>query len=100
VAFATWMLGHILLALNFRSEREPLVKLGFFSNKVMVMWAVLATATLIVGTSLPVVHDALKITYLSLPDWTLVISVSVAATFWIELRKNSAVAKVASHAHR
>jgi P-type Ca2+ transporter type 2C len=100
VAFATWMLGHILLALNFRSEREPLVKLGFFSNKVMVMWAVLATATLIVGTILPVVHDALKITYLSLPDWTLVISVSVAATFWIELRKNSAVAKAASHAHR
>ena len=100
VAFATWMLGHILLALNFRSEREPLVKLGFFSNKVMVMWAVLATATLIVGTSLPVVHDALKITYLSLPAWALVISVSVVATFWIELRKYSAVAKAASQAHR
>jgi Ca2+-transporting ATPase len=100
VAFATWMLGHILLALNFRSEKEPLVKLGFFSNKVMVMWAVLATATLIVGTSFPVVHDALKITYLSLPNWALVISVSFAATFWMELRKNSATAKAASHTHR
>jgi Ca2+-transporting ATPase len=100
VAFATWMLGHILLALNFRSEKEPLVNLGFFSNKVMIMWAVLATATLIVGTSLSVMHNALKITYLSLPDWALVICVSVAATFWMELRKNSAVAKAASHATR
>jgi Ca2+-transporting ATPase len=88
VAFATWMLGHILLALNFRSEKEPLVKLGFFSNKVMVLWALLVIATLVVGTSLPVVHDALKITYLSLSDWALVIGVSFAATFWMELRKN------------
>jgi len=87
LAFATWMLGHILLALNFRSEKEPLVKLGFFSNKVMIMWAVLAIATLVVGTSLPVVHGALKITYLSLPDWGLVIVVSFVATFWIELKK-------------
>ena len=87
LAFATWMLGHILLALNFRSEKEPLVKLGFFSNKVMIVWAVLAIATLIVGTSLPVVHDALKITYLSLWDWGLVIVVSFVATFWIELKK-------------
>jgi Ca2+-transporting ATPase len=87
LAFATWMLGHILLALNFRSEKEPLVKRGFFSNKVMIMWAVLAIATLVVGTSLPVVHDALKITYLSLPDWGLVIVVSFVATFWIELKK-------------
>jgi Ca2+-transporting ATPase len=87
VAFATWMLGHILLALNFRSEKEPLVKLGFFSNKVMVLWALLAVVTLIVGTSLPVVHESLKITNLNLQDWALVIIVSFAATFWMELKK-------------
>jgi Ca2+-transporting ATPase len=81
------MVGHILLALNFRSEKEPLVKLGFFSNKVMVLWALLVVATLIVGTNLPFVHDSLKITNLSLPDWALVIIVSFAATFWIELKK-------------
>jgi Ca2+-transporting ATPase len=87
VAFATWMVGHILLALNFRSEKEPLVKLGFLSNKIMVLWAVLAAVTLIVGTSLPFVHDSLKITNLSLQDWALVIGVSFAATFWMELKK-------------
>jgi Ca2+-transporting ATPase len=87
VAFATWMLGHILLALNFRSEKEPLVKLGFLSNKVMVLWALLVVATLLVGTSLPFVHDSLKITNLSLQDWALVIIISFAATFWMELKK-------------
>jgi hypothetical protein len=52
----------------------------------MVLWAVLAVATLIVGTSLPFVHDSLKITNLSLQDWALVIGVSFAATFWMELK--------------
>ena len=87
VAFATWMVGHILLALNFRSEKEPLVKLGLFSNKVMILWALLAIATLLVGTSLSFVHESLKITNLSLLDWALVVSVSFAATFWMELKK-------------
>jgi Ca2+-transporting ATPase len=87
VAFATWMLGHILLALNFRSEKEPLAKLGYFSNKVMILWAILVVATLLAGTNLPFVHASLRITYLSLQDWALVIIVSFAATFWMELKK-------------
>jgi Ca2+-transporting ATPase len=87
VAFATWMLGHILLALNFRSEKEPLAKLGYFSNKVMILWAVLVVVTLLAGTNLPFIHASLRITYLSLQDWALVIIVSFAATFWMELKK-------------
>ena len=57
VAFATWMFGHIFLALNFRSEREPLIKQGFLSNKVMLLWALLVFVTLLVGTSFPVHTD-------------------------------------------
>ncbi len=87
VAFATWMLGHIFLALNFRSEKEPLVKQGLLSNKVMVLWALIVVATLVVGTNLLFVHDSLRITSLSLSDWTLVVGVSFVATFWMELKK-------------
>jgi len=87
VAFATWMLGHIFLALNFRSEKEPLVKLGLLSNKIMILWAVVVVVTLLLGTSLPFVHDSLKITNLSLSEWALVVGVSFAATFWMELKK-------------
>jgi len=87
MAFATWMLGHIFLALNFRSEKEPLVKLGLFSNKIMILWALVVVVTLLLGTSLPFVHDSLKITNLNLSDWALVIGVSFIATFWMELKK-------------
>jgi len=87
VAFATWMLGHIFLALNLRSEKEPLAKLGFFSNKVMILWALLVIATLAVGIGLPFVHDSLRLTYLSLQDWVLIVGVSFGATFWMELKK-------------
>ena len=87
IAFATWMLGHIFLALNFRSNKEPLVKLGLFSNKVMVLWALLAVGTLLVGTNLPFVNASLRITSLSIQNWALVIGVAFVATFWIELKK-------------
>jgi P-type Ca2+ transporter type 2C len=85
VAFATWMLGHIFLALNFRSEKEPLAKLGVFSNRVMVLWALLVVATLAVGVGLPL--TPLGLTSLSFIDWMLVVGVAFAATFWIELKK-------------
>jgi Ca2+-transporting ATPase len=87
VAFATWMFGHIFLALNFRSEREPLIKEGLLSNKVMLLWALLVFVTLLVGTSLPLTQTSLQITGLNLQDWALAFAVSFAATFWMELAK-------------
>ena len=87
IAFATWMFGHIFLALNFRSENEPLIKEGLLSNKVMLLWALLVFVTLILGTTLPPIQSALQITGLHLGDWPLVIVVSFLATFWMELAK-------------
>ncbi len=87
IAFATWMFGHIFLALNFRSENEPLIKEGLFSNKVMLLWALLAFATLIAATSLPPLQAALQITGLHAQDWVLVIGVPFVATFWMEVAK-------------
>jgi Ca2+-transporting ATPase len=87
VALATWMFGHIFLALNFRSEQEPLIREGLLSNKVMLLWALLAFVTLLLGTSLPFIQASLQITSLRLQDWALVIAVSFAATFWMELQK-------------
>ena len=87
VAFATWMLGHIFLAFNFRSEKEPLTRLGLLSNRVMIFWAIIVAVALLVGTGLPVVGMALRITSLSLSNWALVVTVAFAATFWLELKK-------------
>lgn len=87
VAFATWMFGHIFLALNFRSDRESLVNEGLLSNKVMLVWALAAFVTLVVGTSLPLIQTALQITSLGWQGWALAIGVSFVATFWMELQK-------------
>ncbi len=87
MAFATWMIGHIFLALNFRSEREPLAKLGLLSNKLMILWALVVGATLLIGTNLASVNAGLRTTSLSLQDWIIVLVVSFAAMFWMELKK-------------
>ena len=86
-AFVAWLLGHVLLAMNLRSEREPLVRLGFFSNRLMLLWAVAAIAFVLFATLVPFVQHLLKTTKLSGQDWLLVLIATVIGTFWIEMRK-------------
>ena len=87
VAFVAWLLGHVFLAINLRSEREPLFRLGFFSNWLMIFWGVAAIAFALIATMLPGVEHLLKTTTLSSQDWLLVLVVTVLGTFWIEARK-------------
>jgi Ca2+-transporting ATPase len=87
VAFATWLLGHIFLAFNLRSEKKPLLRLGFLSNRLMVLWALIVVVTLALVTGVPAVHEALRTTALRATDWVLVVTVAFVATFWMELKK-------------
>ncbi len=87
VAFVTWLLGHVFLAINLRSEREPLSRLGFFSNRLMILWGVAAIAFVLFATLVPGVQNLLKTTFLRGQDWLLVLVVTVMGTFWIEMRK-------------
>src|SRR5207245_9242850 len=38
-AFVTWLLGHVLMALNLRSQRDSLFHLGLLWNRLMVLWS-------------------------------------------------------------
>jgi Ca2+-transporting ATPase len=87
VAFATWILTHIFLAFNLRSERQSLFRLGVLSNRVMVTWAIAALVTLLLGVTVPVLQTLLKASTLTMFDWALVLSVSFASTFWLEVVK-------------
>jgi P-type Ca2+ transporter type 2C len=87
VAFVTWLLGHVFLALNMRSEREPLVRLGLFSNWVMVIWASATIVAILLVTLVPAVEARLKTTALSPGEWALVVGAALVGTFWIEVRK-------------
>jgi len=87
MAFATWLLGHVFLAFNLRSEREPLVRVGLFSNWVMVVWALATGALLLVATFVPAAQRLIKLTSLHPAQWALAVGAAFAGTFWIEARK-------------
>jgi P-type Ca2+ transporter type 2C len=91
MAFAAWLLGHIFLALNLRSEREPLVRLGYRSNRLMVIWAAATLALLLFATLVPGVQGLFKVVPLSPAEWLLAVGVAVIGTFWIEAKKLIAV---------
>jgi Ca2+-transporting ATPase len=87
MAFATWLLGHVFLALNLRTERQPLFQVGLFSNRVMVVWAMATAALLLVATLVPGAQQLIKVTSLSPAQWALAVGAAFAGAFWIEARK-------------
>ncbi len=87
IAFATWIVGHIFLAINMRSEREPIYKLGIFSNKIIIVWAVAAVGLLLLAANVPYLEAVLKTASLSAGEWGWILLVSFVATFWMEAKK-------------
>jgi Ca2+-transporting ATPase len=87
VAFGTWLVGHILLALTMRSQRESLWRVGVLSNRAMLVWAAAAVAFFLLATNLPLAQAPLRLTSLSLTGWLLVVAVPLVTIFWLELRK-------------
>ncbi len=87
MAFATWMICHIFLAYNMRTENDPLYKIGFMSNKMMHLWAVLVVFALILIIYIPPLQLIFSTYPLTGSDWLIIIGVSTLTTFWIELKK-------------
>jgi hypothetical protein len=58
MAVVTWLLGHVLLALNLRFEREPLSRRALVSNRLMLLWGGVALLTALLATVVPWVHEA------------------------------------------
>jgi Ca2+-transporting ATPase len=86
-AFVTWLLAHVLLAWNMRSEREPVLKLGLGSNRLMVTWGATTVLFVLVATWVPWLNTALKTVPLSSREWALILIAAAAGTLWMEARK-------------
>jgi Ca2+-transporting ATPase len=86
-AFSAWIIGHILLALVSRSEKEPLVKLGIFTNKAMIGWACAALVFLFFVVGIPSVSIYFKLSTLTISQAALIFVICFVCTFWQELRK-------------
>ena len=86
-AFATWMIGHALLALHMRSEHQPLATSLLFSNPAMVAWVLAAAATVALATSVPALSGALKAMPLDPAGWAVAILAPLLTTRAWELWK-------------
>ncbi|MBE9915922.1 cation-transporting P-type ATPase [Paenibacillus donghaensis] len=87
MAFSSWMIGHLVLALMMRSEREPLIKLGLFSNRFIMLWVSSAVVFLILAIYVPSLSMLLHLTPLGMSDWLIVLICAVLAPLWIEIGK-------------
>lgn len=93
MAFSGWIFGHIFLAFTLRSTKEPLSRLGVFSNPIMIIWAILAILTLFLVINVPPLQNAIKVSLLKWGEVFIVVLISFVSIFWHELRKMNFIGK-------
>lgn len=86
-AFVTWLLGHIMLALNLKQEKLSLLKQGIFSNRFGSLWLVGMLILSFIITTVPFVRPYLHTSSLPLNVWLVILVVVFISTWWIELSK-------------
>lgn len=86
-AFVTWLLGHIMLALNLKQEKLPLLKQGIFSNRFGFFWLVGMIVFSLFITTIPNIRPYLHTTPLPLHVWLIIIAIVLGSTWWIEILK-------------
>ncbi len=86
-AFATWLLGHIVLALNLKQENIPIFQQGLLSNRFAAGWLAGMMLLVLAMTFIPFVQGVLQTTGLSGVQWVMVIAGALLASMWIELFK-------------
>ncbi len=86
-AFSTWLLGHIILAMNLKQEKTPLFKQGLFSNTFAVAWLLGMIAFVVAMTHWPFAQGVLGTTGLSGLQWGMVIGGALLASMWMEVVK-------------
>jgi Ca2+-transporting ATPase len=87
VAFFAWLIGHVLLAFNMRSEHQPISLLGFASNRMMLIWGGTVAVFLILISSIPSAQHLMKITTLTAIQWGMILGATFIGTFWLEAKK-------------
>lgn len=83
-ALATWLLGHIVLALALKQERTSLMDRGLLANRFGAAWLAGMMALVVALTAIPLVQDALHTTSLSGVQWGLVVGGAVVGGGWFE----------------
>jgi Ca2+-transporting ATPase len=81
-AFATWLLGHIVLAMNLKQTRTPLLKQGLLSNRFAAGWLAGMVLLVLAMTFVQPVRSVLDTAPLSGIQWLGVVSGALLASGW------------------
>ena len=86
-AFISWLVGHVLLAFNLRSEHQPILQMGLLGNRMMVLWAGAVALFISLGMLFPAVQRTLHITLLPTREFLWIFAATAMGTFWMEIKK-------------
>ncbi|VVB76858.1 Copper-exporting P-type ATPase B [uncultured archaeon] len=87
LAFATWMFGYMALAFVSRSDREPVARLGVFTNRVMDVWAVVSVGFLLALIYVPALSSSFNLTAVSPIQLVMAAAVALVAVGALEAKK-------------
>ncbi len=86
-AFSAWIFGHIALAYASRTDRSPLHTVGFFTNRVINLWAMAAIVFLFAAVYIPVLNQAIRLQGVPPEMILLVAAVMVGIISLLGIRK-------------
>ena len=90
-AFTTWILSQVILAQNLRTEYQPVIKKGFFSNPIILAWGIIIVGMLVTVTLYSPLHSIIDTSTLGLREWLLIVTAAILSTSWMEIIKFSRV---------
>ena len=88
-AFATWILSQVILAQNLRTEYQPVIKKGFFSNPIILAWGIIIVGMLVTVTLYSPLHSIIDTSTLGLREWLIIVTAAILSTSWMEIIKFS-----------
>ena len=86
-AFVTWLIGHIMLALNLKQDEVPLTKQGLFKNHFGAAWLFGMIILSLIITNVPSIAHYTHTCHLDTRTWLLVVLVAICSTWWLEILK-------------
>ena len=87
LAFAAWMIGHIVVAFIARSDKASVFAVGLFKNRVITLWALLVVVFLLLGIYVPYLNGLLRLTFVTVPNLLLTFAIVIVILSILELRK-------------
>jgi Ca2+-transporting ATPase len=100
MAFATIVMFELFISFGCRSERHPIIKIGPFKNRFLVISVIASALMLLFVIHIPTIGTLFKTTRLTLNDWTIVLMASPSGLIAIEAWKIFNYLRLKQMAHK